>query len=73
MVRKKDEKISYFSVEKQQADNFIGNIKGICRAAHAFYFWLNVQQISNPGEIDKQIIVDINLDCGIKGGGNIGH
>lgn len=35
--------------------------------AHAFHFWLNIQQISNLREVDKQIIIDINLDCGLKG------
>ena len=34
---------------------------------HAFPFLLNIQQISNFREVDKQIIIDIDLDCGVKG------
>ncbi len=47
-------------------DNYIGNVKGICSGAHAFRFWLNVQQISDLGEVDIQIIIDVDLDNGIK-------
>ena len=37
------------------------------QVAHAFSFLLNVQQIGNFREVDKQIIINIDLDCGIKG------
>lgn len=29
-------------------------------------FWLNTQQIYNFGEIDQQVIENVNLDCGIE-------
>ena len=48
------------------AENHIGRMKGIYSGAYAFSFRLNVHQISNLGKVDKQIIIDINLDNGIK-------
>lgn len=37
------------------------------------FFWLNIQQTGNIREIDVQIIIDINLNCRIKGILNIEH
>ena len=37
------------------------------QGAHAFCFLLNIQHISNIREVDVQIIININLDYGIKG------
>lgn len=48
------------------AGNYIGRLKGICSGAHAFSFRSDIQQFGDIREVDKQIVVDIDLNCGIK-------